>query len=164
MSDTALTMTPLLQVTGQTMLRFWHQYNVEAFYGGGVVEIETNGGKPKNRKSLFDRWWDFDIATSNRVALLANAWAPASPDGDTFRFTYSINGSDWLPLANIMATFDDGSMLLADMPAFSGLICIRLTDCDRQVGNTNRDNAYVDKLIRTESFSGGRTSSTYIGD
>jgi extracellular elastinolytic metalloproteinase len=37
-------MTSPVQVTDKTMLRFWHQYNTEAYYDGGVVEIEVNGG------------------------------------------------------------------------------------------------------------------------
>jgi len=117
---------------------------------------EKTGGKPKNRKSLKDHQWHFDVTAGNLVNFLANAWAPASLDGDTFEFTYSINGSDWLPLAEIAATFDDGSMLTAVVTGVSGPVSIRLTDTDRQVGNRDRDTAYVDYLlIRTESFSGG---------
>ena len=86
---------------------------------------EQTGGKPTNRKSLLDHQWHFDVTAGNRVIFLANAWAPASPDGDKFEFTFSINGSDWLHLAEITATFDDGSMLSAVMTDVSGPVSIR---------------------------------------
>jgi hypothetical protein len=113
-------------------------------------------GKKRNQKSLLDHQWTFDVPDGNQVTFVAIAWAPPSPDGDTFQFTYSANGSGWLPLADISVTFDDGSIIMTDMIDVSGLVTIRLTDTDQSRGGVAQDTAYVDYLlIRTEVYSGG---------
>ncbi len=43
-SDKMLATTNAYTLTGTTMLTFWHYYNLESTYDGGVVEISTNGG------------------------------------------------------------------------------------------------------------------------
>ena len=43
-SDQYLTLANAVTLSGQPVLRFWHEYSTETGYDGGVVEISTDGG------------------------------------------------------------------------------------------------------------------------
>ena len=57
----------------------------------GTAEIITevlSGGKPASRYSYLEHKLTFSVLAGYAVTLYANAWAPASSDGEAFRFAY----------------------------------------------------------------------------
>jgi PKD repeat protein len=82
--------------------------------------------------------------------LHANAWSGGSADGDQFTFAWSTNNSNYQPLFTVSNT-NPANIQGAPIPA-SGTIYIRVTDTNRQSGNSALDTVYVDHLyIRSEN-------------
>ena len=120
-----------------------------------TVTERQSGGKKKNRYSYLQHTWQFSIPASDSVTLLANAWSSGSSDGDEFRFEWSSNNSNWNDAFLVNST-NPGNLMSLVLPSnLSGNVYIRVTDTDRDAGNTNLDTIFVDQLIiRTLSGPG----------
>ncbi len=76
-SDQYLTTTPILLTGANPELRFWHFYDTEATWDGGVVEISTDGGS---------NWTDLgsDITQNGYNAVIQTNPASAITDREAF--------------------------------------------------------------------------------
>lgn len=120
-----------------------------------ITERESGGPKPR-RHSYLEHTWTISVQPGNTVTLFAQAWAPASTDGDAFTLSYSTDGASFQEMATIVDTADGGSPLsYALPPSTSGTVWVRVSDTDQGEGNNALDTVFVDHLyIRSESQPG----------
>ena len=119
------------------------------------IEERETSGKPTNRYSYLEHVWEFDVVPGTAIALLANAWSSGSSDGDTFRFEYSTNGTEFT-LAFVVSSSSSDNQSSAVLPAsISGTLWVRVVDTDRTPGNRAQDTVFVDELIvRSDLLAG----------
>jgi PKD repeat protein len=123
---------------------------------GGAAESITereSGGKPDSRYTYLEHKWTFSVpAGGTSTSLYANAWAPASNDGDAFVFSYSTNDADYTSMFTVLATSDDGSYQTFDLSGVSGTVYVKVVDTDHSTGHREENTVYVDHLfIRTDN-------------
>ncbi|OAD21784.1 Peptidase M6, immune inhibitor A domain protein, partial [Candidatus Thiomargarita nelsonii] len=77
-TDQYLSMTNQLPLSGRPILHFWHHYNTESSFDGGVVEISTDGGTT---------WTDLgaEMTQNGYNGSISSSWG--SPIGGRGAFT-----------------------------------------------------------------------------
>jgi hypothetical protein len=129
-----------------------------------ITEAVSNG-KPTNRVSRLQFEWTFEVESGNAVTLFANVWGSASSDGDQFAFSYSTDGSFFVPAFTVDGTSGSGNFEAVPLPASAaGTVYVRVEDTDRAKGATAQDTVYVDQLfIRSESNVSGPLPASPTG-
>jgi len=80
-TDQYLIMSNQLPLSGRPILHFWHHYNTEAGFDGGVVEISTDGGTT---------WTDASMTQNGYNGSISSNWG--SPIGGRQAFTGNSGG------------------------------------------------------------------------
>ncbi len=80
-TDQYLSMSNQLALSGRPILHFWHQYNTESSFDGGVVEISTDGGTT---------WTDVTMTQNGYNGIISSSWG--SPIGGRQAFTGNSGG------------------------------------------------------------------------
>ena len=104
-----------------------------------ITERES-GGKKSRRYSYLVHEWQFDVYGGGSVTFFAKVWAPASSDGDSFAFSYSTDGSNYVPMFEVSNTDESGGYESFSMPVSTqGAINVRVVDTDQTSGNRSLD-------------------------
>jgi len=115
-----------------------------------VLTERESAGKRNQRHSYLQHTWRFQVAPGSSMTLHANAWSGGSADGDSFRFAWSTDNSNYQTLFTVSST-SPANLQSAAIPA-SGTIYVRVTDTNQQTGNIALDSVHVDHLyIRSEN-------------
>jgi hypothetical protein len=113
-----------------------------------LTEAATKGSTQR-RVSRLQHSWTFDVTRGDSVTFLLEARRPLNAEGDNFEFSYSSNGSTFLPLTVVAAT-SDTSYTVGLPPTLSGQVTVRVVDTNRSAGMGATDSLLVDRmLIRT---------------
>ncbi|MCB9432529.1 MAG: immune inhibitor A [Ardenticatenaceae bacterium] len=101
LSDQFLTMATAVTPSSSSVLTFWHQYNLESGYDGGVVEISLNGGTT---------WTNLEsqITLGNYDASISTGFN--SPIGGQQAFTGTSSGQKETKIA--LGSFSGSSVLI----------------------------------------------------
>jgi hypothetical protein len=120
-----------------------------------ITERES-GGRPSKRYTYLEHKWTFNVQPGSGVTFFANAWAPASSDGDSFVLAYSTDDASYTDMFTVTATYDDDSyQTFALPPSTSGTVFVRVMDTDQTPGHREKDSVSVDHLfMRTELLPG----------
>ena len=59
----------------------------------------------------------FDVVPGEAVTFFANAWATESSDGDTFVFSHSTDGTNYVEMFTITAMNDDDNYYVYALPS-----------------------------------------------
>ena len=121
---------------------------VNTWSDDGVTQSVTetiSGGKPSNRYSYLQHTWTFDVPTGGTTFNM-NAWSTLSSDGDSFLFSYSLDGTNYTEMLSVNG--GDGSSLynFTFPPDSSGTVYINVTDTDRVAGNQVLDTVTIDHM------------------
>ena len=121
-----------------------------------IGEVES-GGRKRNRTSLLDHRWSFNVTGGASVTFYANTYASNSSDGDSFVFAYSANGGGYTDMFTVTKTQDDDSYYAFVLPpSVSGPVTVKVYDTDRTAGNRSRDSVKVDHIyFRSDNAGGG---------
>lgn len=127
--------------------------------GGGVEALteRESGGRPANRTSYLEHTYTFNVSPGVSLMVMANAWAPANAEGDTFTFAWSTDNNNFVTMFSAETAADDPDTYLTfALPSnLNGTVYVRVTDSDRTAGNRNLDTVYVDHLfIRKQNAQG----------
>jgi hypothetical protein len=115
-----------------------------------VLTERESAGKRNQRHSYLQHTWRFQVAPGSSMTLHTNAWSSGSTDGDSFRFAWSTDNSNYQTLFTVSST-SPANLQSATIPA-SGTIYVRVTDTNQQTGNISLDSVHVDHLyIRSEN-------------
>lgn len=117
-----------------------------------IQEVLSTGGAPESRFSFLDHRWTFSVAPGTRIELHVEGSRTNSTDGDTFRFSWSTNGTNFFPLTTAdLPLSDNDSEVQATLPAtLSGTVTIRVIDSNRTPGTQFLDTVSTDEIwIRT---------------
>ncbi|MDH3249254.1 MAG: putative Ig domain-containing protein [Acidimicrobiia bacterium] len=117
-----------------------------------IIEEEVTSGNPRTRVSRLDHRWTFDIVSGDTSTIAVSATASSS-DGDEFVFAYSVDGGqNYAEIVRINDGVTGGEATLP--PGTSGQVIVRVTDTDRQAGNSNADAVEVDSIVITTTNPG----------
>ena len=121
------------------------------------IRERESGGKKSRRYSFLEHTWLFNVQSGNAVTLFLTGRQSASSDNDQMNFSYSINGSAFLPLSFNLGNSSAAHVVpLPDDVKSGGDLRIRVNDSDQLQGNRALDTVYVDQMsIRTENQAGG---------
>jgi hypothetical protein len=112
-----------------------------------VITERESGGRKTQRYSYLVHEWEFDVYGGGSVTFFAKAWAPASSDGDSFLFSYTTDGSNYVPMFEVSNTDEGGGYESFAMPVSAqGPIGVRVVDTDQTRGNRSLDSLFVDHL------------------
>jgi hypothetical protein len=112
-----------------------------------VITEQESEGKPKERYSLLDHRWIFNVPSDRLVTFHANTWMSPSSDEDTFLFAYSTDGVNYTDMFTVTENVDTGEAKRFVLHSTtSGSVFIRVEDTDRTVGNRSLDTLYVDYM------------------
>jgi hypothetical protein len=117
-----------------------------------IQEVLSTGGTPASRFSFLEHRWTFNVAAGTHVELHVEGSRTNSTDGDTFRFGYSTNGTNFFPLSTAdLPLTDNDSEVQGALPAtLSGTVTIRVIDSNRAAGTQSLDTVSIDEIwIRT---------------
>lgn len=120
----------------------------DTWYDDGVTQSITersSGGRPSSRYSYLQHTWDFEVPAGSAILSL-NAWSDASSDGDSFDFSYSVDGGPFESMLTIAGGDSSSSYSYAFPSETSGTVSIRVTDTDRTPGNLFLDTITIDQL------------------
>ncbi|MFO7628317.1 MAG: hypothetical protein R6W06_02140 [Prochlorococcaceae cyanobacterium] len=115
-----------------------------------VLTEVLSGGSPKNRTSLLEHHWSFDVVTGAREFRLSAS--ASGGEGEAFNFSYSTNGgSSWTSLGSISGTTAASgvSWSLGNDPInnpIDGPVLVRVVDSDRSAGLTSFDSLSIDAM------------------
>ncbi|MHC4139375.1 MAG: fibronectin type III domain-containing protein, partial [Planctomycetota bacterium] len=119
-----------------------------------ITEVET-GGKPSRRYSYLEHKWHFNVSSGFSVTFYANAYKSNSSE-DNFTFQYSIDGQNFVDIAEVNSTFTDNLEVWQLPTTLNGQVDIRVIDSDRTNGNRSLESIHVDKMsILVESDLSG---------
>ncbi|MBR9788510.1 MAG: S8 family serine peptidase [Vibrionaceae bacterium] len=122
-----------------------------------IIE-RLSGGKPANRYSYLQHTWVFTGVPVGSSTLIVEAGSSVSSDGESFIFSYSIDGSSYLNIDGFSVNGVTKSYS-ANLPAgIDGTVYIRVIDTDRTAGNTQLDEIFVDKLVIETLVGEGNTT------
>ncbi len=130
--------------------------------GSSVQSIgeRSSGGKKQNRYSYLEHEWEFQVTGGTSVTFYCNAYATASSDDDSFVFSYSTSGSNFIEMFTVAVMEDiDSYYTYVLPPSVSGTIYVKVMDSDRSAGNTDLDTVSVDHMY-IRSDTGGGSSVT----
>jgi PKD repeat protein len=125
--------------------------------GAEAITERQSGGKPANRHSYLEHTWTFDVTPGVSLLVMANTWAPANSENDSFLFEWSSNNTTYTPMfsADIASSDPDTYQSFALPSTLNGTVYIRVTDTDQTSGNRNLDTVTVDHLfIRKQNTQG----------
>lgn len=118
-----------------------------------IREVQS-GGKKRDRHSLLQHTWQFNITGGDEIALHANAWRSSSSDGDNFEFSWSPDGSNFTPLFTV-SSLSSANDQLAYLPnTLDGNVWIRVEDTNRSGGASELNTVFVDHLFLRVSNAG----------
>jgi hypothetical protein len=117
------------------------------------ITENISGGAVKKSYSYLEHKWVFNVQPGVTVTLFANAWAPASSDGDAFFLSYSTDDANYSYMFAVTEVGDNDNYQTFLLPNnLSGTVFLRVKDTDHTPGNRTIDTVYVDHLfIRTET-------------
>ncbi len=129
----------------------------------GVYQSITerqSGGKPSSRYSYLEHTWLFDVLNGT-ATLNLNAWSDTSTDGDSFIFSYSLDGITYHEMLTISGGSASDGYSFNFPPDTYGTVYIRVQDSDQTVGHLDLNTIYVDKMyILSEAATGTVTIPT----
>jgi hypothetical protein len=112
-----------------------------------IVTERESGGKKSQRHSYLRHDWQFDLYGGGSVTFFAKVWAPLSSDGDSFVFSYSTDGLNYVQMFTVSNTGDAGGYeSFALPPSTVGPVSVRVADTDQASGNRSLDSVFVDHL------------------
>jgi hypothetical protein len=112
-----------------------------------VITERESGGRKSRRHSYLVHDWQFDVYGGRSVTFFAKAWAPASADGDSFVFSYSTDGSNYVEMFEVSNTGEAGGDESFALPSSTlGPVSVRVVDTDQTSGNRSLDSVFVDHL------------------
>lgn len=130
---------------------------VDTWTEDGVSESITersSGGRPSRRYSYLQHTWVFEVPAGS-ATLYLNGWSTHSVDGDSFVFSYSLDGNNFYDMLTVVGGDTTSWHSSVFPPNSSGTVHIRVTDTDRTVGNLSFDTVTVDQIyILSESEAG----------
>ncbi len=133
-----------------------------------VLTEEAYTGHPRKTYSYMEHRWNFDLPANGGATFTVEAYRPANSDGDNFVFTYSTDGSTWLPLVTVASATEQA--YTAEI-SVQGAVTVRVVDSNRTYYMTSNDKLYVDYVgftvggvvatPPTAAFSGSPVSGVY---
>ncbi|MEA3643978.1 MAG: S8 family serine peptidase, partial [Lamprobacter sp.] len=120
----------------------------DTWYDDAVTQSITersSGGRPASRYSYLQHTWHFQVPAGSAILSL-NAWSTVSSDGDSFDFSYSVNGGPFVSMLTIAGGESSSTYSYLFPPETSGTVSIRVTDTDRTPGNVSLDTITIDQL------------------
>ena len=108
-----------------------------------VLTEEAYTGHPRKTYSYMEHRWNFDLPANGGATFTVEAYRPANSDGDNFVFTYSTDGSTWLPLVTVASATEQA--YTAEI-SVSGALTVKVVDSDRSFYMTSNDKLYVDYI------------------
>ncbi len=96
------------------------------------ITERLSGGKRPSRYSYLQHTWTFEVPPGITTLYLDAGWGPSS-DGDSFDFSYSLNGTDFIEMSDTGQFPSDAT----------GTVYIRVTDTDRMPGNQALDTVSI---------------------
>ncbi len=118
-----------------------------------ITEL-SSGGRPSNRYSHLQHTWVFEVPVGN-ATLYLNGWSTESVDGDSFVFSYSLDGNTFSEMFTVIGGNSTSWHNYAFPPNTSGTLYVRVQDTDRTAGNLDLDIVTVDQMyILSESEAG----------
>jgi serine protease len=109
------------------------------------ITEQTSGGRPSLRYSYLQHTWEFQVPVGSSVFHL-NAWSNSSADGDSFIFSYSMDGSTFSKMLTVTGGDERSWYKFAFPPDLSGTVYIRVMDTDRTAGHLGLDTVTVDQM------------------
>ena len=115
-------------------------------YEAVTEEEQPKTGNPKNRRSVLEKVWTFEVAGGTSVTFHLEAHHSANSENDHFDFEYSTNGIDYSYITTVDQTYD--VVHVVSLPSsVSGTVSIRVTDTDQTNGNRALDTIYIDHMF-----------------
>lgn len=119
-----------------------------------ITERES-GGKKQSRYSFLEHKWTFQIAPAAGYVFNLNAWSSGSSDGDTFKFAWSTDDSNYTDFLTISSTDPDHAQMAILPNTLSGTVYIRVVDSDRTANHRALDTIFIDHMyIHAENAQG----------
>jgi CSLREA domain-containing protein len=106
-------------------------------------------GPPSNKTSRLDHRWTFTVVAGAFTEFHVECDAAFSPDGDTFQFAYSTDGTNFTNIAlnGFIPTADNDIDLFSNLPSgLSGNVIIRVSDTNGALGSVDLDTIHVDEM------------------
>lgn len=128
-----------------------------------TIQERESGGRKSSRYSYLLHTWLFNVTSGNTVTLYLNAWMTNSSDSDEMRFSYSIDGADYVEFTSIQNTSSGVPVSFLMPQTTSGDVRIRVEDTDHTPGNRSLDTVYIQELyISSETLLGGEVPASPI--
>jgi hypothetical protein len=136
--------TVLGTVTGGSYLDTYSSNDVVE----SLREELTGSPPPSNQSSRLDHRWTFSVVAGAFTEFHVECDYATPTDGDTFRFYYSTDGTNFTSIAlNIFPTADNDTDLVANLPSgLSGGVIIRVVDTVVGPGDTELNTIHVDEI------------------
>ena len=133
-----------------------------------ITEVAYTG-HPRKTYSYLEHKWNFDVSSGASITFHLEAYRPTNSDGDNFVFEYSTDDATYLSLVTVASATEQ--FYSASIPnTTSGTVYVRVTDSDRNWGNSSNDNVVIDEMYFVTTgtgpqppiadFSGTPTSGT----
>ncbi len=132
---------------------------------GGAVQSITerkSGGRPSSRYSYLQHSWLFNVPVGSATFYL-NAWSTELGDGDSFVFSYSLDGNQYIDMLTISGGDTTNNVVYVLPAEVNGSVYIRVTDTDRSAGNLDMDTIYVDHMYLSTEVAVGDPPLTPTG-
>jgi PKD repeat protein len=124
------------------------------------------GGKPSLRVSKLEHIWTVTgVPAAAEVTLEVDAEAPNSIAGDSFEFSYSVNGGAYTTLDVLVSGQGRRSMVGPLAQPVSGTLAIRVRDTNREVGDRDADALDVHLIeVRSSGDPGDQSPVVTISE
>jgi len=111
-----------------------------------LAEVES-GGKPNKRTSRLEHVWQFaNVQNTVATILTVNAFGDSGNSGnDSFEFSYSTNGSDYLPLFTYSPL--DDAIRTAQLANINTNVWLKVKDSNRERGERSLDRLHIRQLF-----------------
>ena len=106
-----------------------------------ITEVAYTG-HPRKTYSFLEHRWTFDLPSGGEATFHLEASRTANTDGDDFLFQYSTDGATWLSLTTVASAVESAASV--SLGTLSGTVYVRVTDTDRNWGNSSNDAVSID--------------------